>query len=221
MLTPRKHLDDDRMRELYTTKRLTTWQIAAEMGIAQATVCEHLRRMGILRTKQEAQRVRYSGQPHKRLEDNGHGYAEIFMPEHPNARANGYLLEHRYIMSHLLGRPLQDDEVVHHINGDPKDNRIGNLRLMRHGQHSSLMASPESDEDLLEALRDLARRLGKVPAATDCTARNGVRSVPVYIARFGSWNHAKVLAGVGLSKTGPRLRFPHRAEPRQWRCSHP
>jgi DNA-binding transcriptional ArsR family regulator len=203
-LVSRTQLDLELMKRLYTEQHLTTWQIASKLRIAQSTVCHHLRRMGVIRSKREAQMVRYKD-TRLPLIENGHGYYMVFAPDHPNARADGYILQHRYVMSRHLGRPLEKYEVVHHINGDTRDNRIENLRLMKHGEHTVITTeAQDTDEKLLQALRDLAARLGRPPAASDCTAKNGLRSVPVYVRRFGSWNRAKVLAGIGFSKTGPR-----------------
>jgi len=44
----------------------------------------------------------------------------------------------RYKMEKHLGRELKPYEVVHHINGDPTDDRISNLMLMSKSEHNSL-----------------------------------------------------------------------------------
>ena len=43
-------------------------------------------------------------------------------------KING-ISEHRLIMEKKIGRPLTKKEVVHHLNGDKKNNKIHNLML--------------------------------------------------------------------------------------------
>lgn|SRR3990167_9246253 len=64
------------------------------------------------------------------------GYVYIFKPEHPFAISKGYIFEHRLVMEKELGRYLTSQEVVHHINGNPSDNRLENLMLFaNHSNH--------------------------------------------------------------------------------------
>ena len=44
--------------------------------------------------------------------------------------------EHRLIVEQHIGRELRQNEVVHHINGNTKDNRIENLRIMTRSSHA-------------------------------------------------------------------------------------
>lgn len=43
--------------------------------------------------------------------------------------------EHRLVASRMLGRALQQGEIVPHVNGDKRDNRPENLRVMTQAEH--------------------------------------------------------------------------------------
>lgn len=62
------------------------------------------------------------------------GYKRISVKGHPNASKYGTLMEHRYVMSQILGRPLTQNEVVHHKNGNRLDNNPSNLELWTRDQ---------------------------------------------------------------------------------------
>lgn len=68
---------------------------------------------------------------------DGNGYVYVSgMHHHPNSARNGSIAEHRLIMTEMLGRPLRQNENVHHINGVRDDNRIENLELWSSSQPS-------------------------------------------------------------------------------------
>jgi len=64
------------------------------------------------------------------------GYILILKPEHPFATKDGYVREHRLVMEQHIGRYLEQKEEIHHKNGKKDDNRIENLQLMTHREHS-------------------------------------------------------------------------------------
>jgi len=67
-----------------------------------------------------------------------HGYWKVPVAEserHLTRGANS-VGEHRLVMARHLGRPLDVDEVVHHLNGDRRDNRLANLELWSTAQPS-------------------------------------------------------------------------------------
>lgn len=69
------------------------------------------------------------------------GYIFTRIPEHPRANNNGYVPEQVLIMEKHIGRFLESDEIVHHINGIKDDNRLENLQLIKANEHQSIHRS--------------------------------------------------------------------------------
>jgi len=74
---------------------------------------------------------------------DGYGYVWIHSPNHPNKNSIGYVKEHRLVIEKYIGRYLRKDELIHHINLNPQDNRIENLQIITHSEHMKIHNSKD------------------------------------------------------------------------------
>lgn len=79
-------------------------------------------------------------------------YERTYRPDHPNSNYQGLVLTHRLVMSEHIGRPLLDGEVVHHLDGNKRNNNIENLELMSTRDHH-LEHYQERKDELIQLSR--------------------------------------------------------------------
>ena len=63
-------------------------------------------------------------------------YTYAVVRDHPNRTKLDYVFEHRVLMENKLGRLLLSTEIVHHIDGNKKNNSIENLEVMASKEHN-------------------------------------------------------------------------------------
>jgi predicted nucleic acid-binding Zn ribbon protein len=70
------------------------------------------------------------------------GYRVIYAPNHPRAMTSenwqGYVYEHVVVAEEDLGRPLLENELVHHLDSNRANNRSTNLLVISRDQHAKL-----------------------------------------------------------------------------------
>jgi len=99
------------------------------------TISRRLKAMGI-----EPRRASMKGEHNPRwqggrIEDRG--YILIKARNHPNARKDGYIFEHRLVWEQTHSKRLSRDWAIHHINGIKSDNRPRNLLALPKRKHLS------------------------------------------------------------------------------------
>lgn len=69
------------------------------------------------------------------------GYIRVLVGDHPFPRKYHYMFEHVKVMETAIGRQILPTEVVHHKDGNRKNNRLDNLELMERKDHVELHAA--------------------------------------------------------------------------------
>lgn len=96
--------------------------------------------------------------------NNGYKLIKCDDPNHPHQYRGGYVYEHRRNMEKHIGRFLEPNEKVHHVNGDITDNRIENLSLCA----SNSDHFKKFHKDIISSIPKQRHRPGNGPPCPRC-----------------------------------------------------
>ncbi len=72
------------------------------------------------------------------IKNNGEGYVEIKCSNHPKS-CRGYVYEHILVAEQALGSYLPDGAVIHHVDGNKKNNDNNNLVICNSDSYHKLL----------------------------------------------------------------------------------
>lgn len=110
---------------MYVEDRLGIWEIAKAVNAPWREVAKVLHAAGVV--------IRPGGSRRHS------GYLTTAAPPgHANGSTIGRIAVHTLVASQKIGRPLTDDEVTHHLDGDKQNNDPANLEVMTKQAHGKL-----------------------------------------------------------------------------------
>lgn len=125
-----RQITKEDLEKLYHVEGLTQGQIAERFGVSLSCVSQWMKRFGLRLTEaQRAKKIQGKRHVHHKGGKLSRGYKIIASRSHPNATKNGGVCEHRLVVEQFLGRHLEKQEQVHHLNFVRMDNRIENFIL--------------------------------------------------------------------------------------------
>lgn len=159
---------------------------------------------GKKRTEESKKRMseakKMGGIGHKKKRSDG--YIAVYFPDHPKSNKDGYIMEHILVMECLIGRHLNENEVVHHRNHKRDDNRAENLQLMSKKEHMSLHTAERHRKgeipvhrvrvincttgNIYDSVKEAAKAYGVAPTNISRACRSKKRTV-----KGCSWKYAE------------------------------
>ena len=132
----KEYKDRDWIYDKYVVQKMTSGKVGKLCNVSGQTIRRWLRLYGLDVTRKGRGKC---GPAHHCwsggvIKTSG-GYIQVYSPTHPCASSKGYVLEHRLEMEEHIGRILEPDEIVHHIDGDKINNDISNLEMVDRRAH--------------------------------------------------------------------------------------
>ena len=68
-------------------------------------------------------------------------YWQVSVKDYPQEIKSRYIFEHRFLAEKVLGRPLKENEIAHHLDGDVSNNSLDNICVLTKAEKRALERS--------------------------------------------------------------------------------
>jgi predicted DNA-binding protein (UPF0251 family) len=198
----RAPIDDVELMRLSDEAILSQAEIAHKFGVSLPTIERALRRLGTRSKKGRGSALEKNYFWKGGRTQDVDGYVLVKSPGHPFADKRGYVREHRLVMEQTLGRYLHPKEVVHHIDGDKRNNAPSNLEVFQtnadHLRHELTGKTPNYSPDGLRRMRENAQRINRLRSASTARSKKLVAVGNNY--RSAAFKHHAVKLVLSLEK---------------------
>lgn len=139
--------NEEKLRKLYIIEGLSLREIGNHLDCCRSTVANNMDEFGIER------RLANDEYGHVPFSCREHGY-EYWRTRHKDEIFS--VKHHRLLAVVKYGFDAVKNMDVHHVNGIKWDNRVENLELMTHSEHSSLHSNERREEqrEIMNKLRE-------------------------------------------------------------------
>lgn len=162
------YVDEGELRRILDEAVLSIEQTAGHFGVSIPTISRRMRALGLKSKKGHGSPMEKNYFWNGGRMTDADGYILLKRPDHPNCNNNGYVREHRLVVEGILGRILDRTEVVHHIDGDKKNNSPENLEVFQtnaeHLRHELTGKTPNYTPAGLQKMRETALRTNRLRA---------------------------------------------------------
>ena len=102
-------------------------------------LCRYCNNNATAKTRKKYQRWNLGVKSHPKVEGNTYintnGYSEVWLGTLRTQKPSGYYKEHRLLKEISLGRLLNKNELLHHVDGDKTNNKLKNLYICTSHKH--------------------------------------------------------------------------------------
>ena len=152
-------VDYNKIEHLYVDEKYSLAEVSSKLGVSMTTIWRHLTKLGVLRSRAEAQRAFHSKMSGKKSQNwrggryinKRDGYVMIYAQKATKTEKTKYIPEHILVWEQIHQIPLPKGWVVHHLNGIKSDNRPENLAALPAKKHFYILQAKAKRIRELEA----------------------------------------------------------------------